>query len=128
MSNYPQGWQQPQNQQFPPQQPPFTGYPAPDVFYDGKPREQVGLQILLSLMVIITLGIGAPFAICALHREDAEHTIIGGRRLRFDGKAGELFLLMLAWGFFSIITLGIYAFWARVEYKKWIAENTHFQY
>lgn len=126
MSNYPQGWQPPQHQQLPPQRPPMPYQQPQAVIYDGNAREQIGLQILLALLVIISLGIGAPYAICALHKEDAAHTIIGGRRLRFDGTAGELFLNMLGWGILTVITLGLYAFWARVEYKKWIAENTHF--
>lgn len=127
MSNFQQGWQPTQNQQYPPHQPPFYGQPLPDVVYDGDAGTQIGLQIILTVMVFITLGFAGPYAICAMHREDAEHTIVGGRRLRFDGKAKELFVLMFCWGFFTVLTLGIYAFWARVNYKKWIAENTHFQ-
>ena len=135
MSNFQQGWQPQQPQQYPPQQPPmppyqqppFYGQPLPDVVYDGDGGEQFALQFLLVVLVIITMGFAAPYAICTIHREDAAHTIIGGRRLRFDGKAKELFALMFCWGFLSILTLGIYSFWARVNYKKWIAENTHFQ-
>ena len=135
MSNFQQGWQPPQQpQQYPPQQPPmppyqqppFYGQPLPDVVYDGDAREQISMQIFLGLLVAVTLGLAAPYAICTMHREDAAHTIIGGRRLRFDGKARELFSLMFGWGILSILTLGIYSFWARVNYKKWIAENTHF--
>lgn len=134
MSNYPQGWQPPQHQQLPPQrppmppyqQPPFQGKPLPDVVYDGDATEQFGLYLLMGVLVIITLGFGLPYVICTKHRDDAEHTLIGGRRLRFDGNAGELFLNMFCWGFFTVLTLGIYSFWARVNYKKWIAENTHF--
>ena len=81
---------------------------------------------MVAALVIITLGIAAPFAICLIHQNEAEHTIVGGRRLRFDGKSGDLFMNMLGWGFMTIISLGICYFWARVEYKKWIAENTHF--
>lgn len=135
MNNFQQGWQPPQNQQYAPQQPPpmppymqppFYGQPLPDVVYDGDARNQIGIQLLLGILVIVTLGLGAPYAICFMHQEDAEHTIVGGRRLRFDGTARELFFLMFAWGFFTVLTLGIYTFWARIEYKKWIAEHTHF--
>lgn len=43
---------------------------------------------------------------------------------KFDGTARDLFFIYLKNFFFTIITLGIYSFWARVNTKKYLYERT----
>lgn len=45
-------------------------------------------------------------------------------RLRFHGDGGNLFLLILKNLFLTVITLGVYAAWARTERRKYIWSNT----
>jgi len=47
-------------------------------------------------------------------------------RLAFDGKAFELFLIYLRTVLLSIVTLGIYSFWARAEIRRYLADRTRF--
>ena len=46
----------------------------------------IGINILQALLIMITLGFGAPWAICMKERWIAEHTYIDGQQLVFDGK------------------------------------------
>lgn len=49
---------------------------------------------------------------------EAKHTVIEGRKLTFDGKAIELFGNWIKWLLLTIITIGIYGFWARLALKN----------
>ena len=51
----------------------------------------IGTNILQFLLCLITLGIGAPWAICIKQRWLAKHTIIDGQQLYFDGTGAQLF-------------------------------------
>lgn len=44
--------------------------------------------------------------------------------IKFTGKGGPFFLLLLKCGFLTVITAGIYSFWAKVEIQKYIHSNT----
>lgn len=79
--------------------------------------------MLLSLIPFI----GLPNAICIRQRWNCRHTRIVGMPLEFEGRAGELLGKIIAWCFFSIITIGIYALvLLPVRYKQWVAKNTIF--
>jgi uncharacterized membrane protein YjgN (DUF898 family) len=58
---------------------------------------------------------------------EMNHTIINGKRLKFNGKAVSLFGHWILWIFLSIITLGIYILWLNIALKKWIVKNTTFE-
>jgi uncharacterized membrane protein YjgN (DUF898 family) len=47
-------------------------------------------------------------------------------RLSFHGDGGELFITYLVNGLLTIITIGIYRFWAKVKVRKFIFRNTEF--
>ena len=85
----------------------------------------IGIGILQSILIIFTLGIGTPWAICLKERWYAQHTIIDGRRVTFDGTGGQLFGNFIKWFLLSLITLGIYSFWLVIKMKKWVAKHTH---
>ena len=86
----------------------------------------IGINILQCLLMVITLGFGAPWAICMKERWIAKHTIIDGRRLIFDGTGGQLFGNYIKWFLLTVITLGIYGFWLDIKMKQWVTKHTHF--
>lgn len=85
----------------------------------------IGISLLQGLLISITLGFGAPWAICMKEKWVAEHTIIDGKRLTFDGTGGQLFGNYIKWFLLTLITFGIYGFWLSIEMKKWIVKHTH---
>jgi uncharacterized membrane protein YjgN (DUF898 family) len=55
------------------------------------------------------------------HLSEQLETEQGGKPfvLRYDGETGEIFVLSLGVGFLTIITLGIYRFWATTRVRRW---------
>ena len=93
--------------------------------FDGGLLGLIGIGLLSVFLIIITLGIGLPWAICIRQRWYASHTIIDGNRLYFDGTGGQLFGNYIKWLLLSIITLGIYNFWLTIKMQQWIVKHTH---
>jgi uncharacterized membrane protein YjgN (DUF898 family) len=54
------------------------------------------------------------------------HSTVEGRRLVFDGTGGQLFGTWLKIFFLTIITLGIYSFWAELTMTRWVIFHTRF--
>ncbi len=79
------------------------------------------------LLIIFTIGLGTPWAITMRYRWRTNHTIIGGRRLRFTGSGGSLFGHWIKWWFFTVITLGIYLFWVVPRLTRWIVTHQEFE-
>jgi len=98
-----------------------------DSYFDGGLLGYIGWSILAFLVTILTLGLGAPWAACMLYSYQFNHTVYSGRRLKFEGKGGDLFLNILKWIIFSILTLGIYSWCIPVRKAKWIISNLHFE-
>ena len=98
-----------------------------DSYFDGGLLELIGWRILASLITVFTLGIGQPWAKCMLYNYQYKHTVYNGKRLKFEGTGGDLFVNRFKWIFFTIITLGIYAFFIPVQRTKWIVSNLHFE-
>lgn len=96
--------------------------------FDGGLLELIAIRFIGSIITIVTLGICAPWAVVAVERYMAKHTIIDGKRLRFDGTATQLFGNWIKWLGLIIITFGIYSFWVNLAMKKWIVKHTHFEY
>ena len=86
----------------------------------------IGVSIVQVLLIIFTLGIATPWAVCYKERWLADKTIIDGRQLHFDGSGGALFGQFIKWLLLTLITLGIYGFWLNIKMKKWVIQNTHF--
>lgn len=71
--------------------------------------------------------IGLPNAVCILQRYKCNNTEIVGMPLEFNGKAGELLGRMFVWGFFTVITIGIYGlFLLPIRYQEWVTSHTVF--
>ena len=85
----------------------------------------IGINILQGLLIMITLGLGAPWAICLKQRWIAKHTYIDGRQLQFDGTGAQLFGSYIKWFLLTIITFGIYGFWLEIKMKQWLVTHTH---
>ena len=85
----------------------------------------VGVTILQDLLILITFGLGAPWAVCMKERWIANHTVLDGRQVYFDGTGGQLFGNYIKWFLLTLITLGIYGFWLNIKMKKWLVMHTH---
>jgi uncharacterized membrane protein YjgN (DUF898 family) len=95
--------------------------------FDGSVLGNFGTNLASALISLITLGIGLPWAVAYRQRWLTSHTVIGGRRLRFDGNGGQLFGNYIKWFLLSIITLGIYAaFFMPVRIQQWVTKHTLF--
>lgn len=86
----------------------------------------IGMNLLAGLLMTITLGLGVPWAVCMREKWIAEHTIINGHQLKFDGTGGQLFGQYIKWWLLTFITLGIYSFWLGIKMKQWTVKHTHF--
>ena len=85
----------------------------------------IGIGILQGIIILFTLGIATPWAVCLKERWLANHTTIDGRQVIFDGTGGQLFGNYIKWFFLTILTLGIYAFWLDLKMKAWVVSHTH---
>jgi uncharacterized membrane protein YjgN (DUF898 family) len=94
--------------------------------FDGKMLQWLGWTILGGLITIITVGICYPWAFCMSYRWEVNHTVVSGKRLKFNGTGGSLFGHWILWWFLSIITVGIFGLWLPVKIAKWKAERTVF--
>lgn len=121
--------QAPPMQQPPMQQPPMGYAQSPMPFmgstWDGGVLETVIAVIITSLIISFTCGIATPWAVCYLWNFILSHTIVDGRRLRFDGNGTELFGQWIIWLILTAITCGIYGFWVMPRMLKWVASHTH---
>ncbi len=92
-------------------------------FFDGTFWGLLGVNLLVSFVSAISLGFAAPAMTCYRLRWFYRHTCIGGYRLKFNGRGGQLFGKYLLWALLTLITLGIYALWIPIKFKKW--ETSH---
>lgn len=88
----------------------------------------IGISILTFFLSLLTLGIGAPWAVCMRERWYAKHTIIDGHQLVFEGTGGGLFGQYIKWFLLTLITLGIYSLWLSIKMKKWVISHTHTEF
>ena len=77
----------------------------------------------MPILWVISLGFATPFLICTLLRWICDKSVIKGKHYRFKGTAGGLFGNYLIWTILTIITIGIYGFWASRNYIRWVVEN-----
>ena len=101
-------------------------YQQPVSKFDGGLLGLIGINLLQGLLIIITLGIGLPWALCMKERWIAKHTYIDGKQLVFDGTGAQLIGNYIKWFLLTIITFGIYSFWLEIKLKQWLVKHTHF--
>ena len=90
---------------------------------EGIPRGGLPLAVASKL---ISFGLAYPWALCMFHKWRTEHTIINGKRLKFNGTGFSLIFLWIKWWFLSLITFGIYIFWVIPSLNRWVVEHTAF--
>lgn len=95
-------------------------------YFDGGLLGLIGVSILATLITFFSLGILFPWAVCLQYGWKINHTVVGGRRLKFIGSHMSLFVNLLKWLLLCIITIGIYSFWVGISLEKWKAKNTIF--
>ena len=101
-------------------------------YFDGGFWQLVGWSLLGVLVCTITLNIAFPWVYCWIVRWRTNHTVVGGKRLQFNGKGLSLFghFILRGWllGIILIpLTLGLYAiYYFAVAVKKWEINNTSF--
>lgn len=97
----------------------------PQSTFTGGLLGMIGIGLLQAVIIICTLGIALPWAVCIKESWYAKHTVIDGVQLTFDGTGLGLFGNYIKWFFLTIITLGIYGFWVSIKMKAWVVEHTH---
>ena len=98
-----------------------------DSYFDGGVLDLIGWRLLGILISVVTLGIAIPWAQCMIYSYRFKHTVYNGKRLKFEGTGGDLFVQKFKWLFFTIITLGIYLFFVPVRKAKWVLSNLHYE-
>ena len=83
------------------------------------------MSLLQFVIIVFTLTLGTPWAICLKERWVVEHTIIDDCQLTFDGTGWQLLGNFFKWLFFTIITIGIFIFWIPIKTKQWVTKHTH---
>ena len=93
--------------------------------FTGGVLGNIGISLLQVLLILITLGIGTPWAICMRQRWICRHTWIDGQQLIFVGRGLHLLGKFLLWGLLTVITIGIFGLWVPIKMQHWITKNTH---
>ena len=95
-------------------------------YFDGGLLRYIGWIMLGSLITSFTCGICYPWALCMIYGWKINHTVVEGRRLKFNGSAVGLFGNWIKWLLLIIVTLGIYGFWVHIKLEQWKVKNTTF--
>ncbi len=94
-------------------------------FFDGSTWSYLGWWLLGALITVATLGIGLAWAQCMFWRYRAKHTVVGGRRMTFDGTGLQLFENYLVWGTLTVVTLGIFGLWVPFKVRCWYCSHLY---
>lgn len=81
--------------------------------------------LAMDLITVFTLGLLFPVGLNLVITYVVEHMVIGGEKVSFGGSGLGLLGHWIVWWILSIITLGIYVFWAMTHMVDWVAENAH---
>jgi|YNPMSStandDraft_2_1061718.scaffolds.fasta_scaffold00004_6 uncharacterized membrane protein YjgN (DUF898 family) len=91
--------------------------------FHGKGENLLWINFVNGFLILITLGLNTPWAICRYQRWYYRNLSLGNRRFKFIGKGAQLFPLYFIVSILSLITLGIYLPFGICKIKKWIALN-----
>lgn len=78
-------------------------------------------------IILLSLGIAGPWAICKWGRFHASKSSINGKNLVFTGNAKEFLPTYLILILLMIVTAGIYGIWAGPKVMKWYWESFDFK-
>ena len=91
--------------------------------FEGTVLEIFIFSLWMPIVCVLTLGLATPFLTCTLIRWICDKTTINGKKYKFNGTAGGLFGNWIKWFLLTIITFGIYGFWATRNQIRWVVEN-----
>ena len=102
-----------------------AGYVDPEnSYFDGSGFDLLALNILMTIVIIVTCGIAFPWMYCKKVRWVKQHTVINGHRLTFTGTGASLIGQWIVNEILCVITCGIYSFFVYVALKKWELNHT----
>lgn len=94
--------------------------------FEGRLLGLIGINLLTSILIIITLGLATPWVVCKRIKWYTKHTVLNGKRLIFVGTGWQFLGNFLKWVGLTIITLFIYLLWVPIKYQQWVTKHTHF--
>lgn len=100
------------------------GEVAGESIFTGGVLGLLGTNILCTLLIVFTLGIGLPGAIAIKQRWESKHIVIDGYGLEFLGKGMSLLGNYIKWILLTLVTIGIYALWIPLKFENWKVSNT----
>lgn len=95
-------------------------------YFDRGLLSYIVYSILAYCLTFISFGILYPWALCILYGWKVNHTVVEGKRLKFNGTAMGLFGNWIKWFLLVIVTFGIYFFWLNIKLEQWKVKNTSF--
>lgn len=96
-------------------------------YFDGGIIEYIIWIIAGTIITTLSFGILYPWAVCMVYGWKINHTVIEGKRLKFNGTGISLFANWIKWWILCVITLGIYSFWIFIAINKWKTKNITFE-
>lgn len=96
-------------------------------YFDGKLLSLLAFSYFYATITVLTAGLLSAWGKCLLNKYIYNHTVISGKRLRFEGTGEDLFPKMFKWDFFRLITFNIYSIWQPTRYKEWEVSKLHFE-
>jgi uncharacterized membrane protein YjgN (DUF898 family) len=94
--------------------------------FDGGVGASVAHWLYAVLLCLVTLGFGFPLALVAVQRWQAAHTLVGGRRLVFTGRAGDLAGSWFRWWPLTVVSLGLYGLSVVPKVRAWVWDHTDY--
>jgi len=91
--------------------------------FSGTVGEVFIFCLWMPILWVISLGFATPFLVCTILRWICDKSMINGKRYRFVGTAGGLFGSWVKWTILTIVTIGIYGFWAIRNEIRWVVDN-----
>ena len=96
-------------------------------YFDGSFIGLLAWKLLGYIITIITFGLAHPFALCMRYNWQTKHTVVNGKRLKFDGHGYQLIGKWIWWWILTIITFGLYYIFIPAQKRKWIVKHTHYE-
>lgn len=101
----------------------YDGNESAESSYDGKVGAKFGFKILGFLAGVFTFGLAKTFVICKREKYFANHTLINGAPIYFDGTGFGLLKKQALWGALTVATFGVFALWKDQQRRQWICSN-----
>ena len=96
-------------------------------YFDGSLLGLLAFSYFYATISVISFGLLSAWGKCLLNEYIYNHTVISGKRLKFEGNGKDLFPYMFKWDFFKLITFNIYSIWEPTRYKEWEVSKLHFE-